>query len=217
MSAPSMKVGSSLIKRTGAKFAPRVGQHLHHELVAELASHPGFATMFVQVAASLLPDASLTPTEKIVFIGVKFLIWYQQGKCTASREVVGCLCNVSTRTAKSAIAKLCRQGKLIRVKSRNPALPDTLTDSAEGQPIMRRRDLGLNECSRCSARRPINAVGICGVCRKQEIAEREVADYLADEPSAPIQCVFLHLKTFNSKSSPNDIRRAFAKLTESAA
>lgn len=68
-----------------------------------------------------------------------------------------------------------------------------------------------HSCSRCLRSLPLDKLGICVMCRKQDRADLEVSKFETEKGESPLQIVWLGLKSTGSKCSQRDIEMAWRK------
>lgn len=68
-------------------------------------------------------------------------------------------------------------------------------------------------CRTCLAQKPLDKMGICPVCRKQDQADAEVRMFLRDSPAAVYEMVYIGLKAHGSKCSARDLEKAYRRVT----
>lgn len=207
------KSSSVLINNTGALSSPPAVQPVHHQNSARVREIMDLAAnVFIRKPAELAMDPRLTLSDKAIWEAVE-LLRFIFGKCNEPLEVIGAMVGVSKRQAIDSVKVLIAAGRMTRVRSLRSSMPDVLENVRPSREVSRESRGKLpGRCAKCSRQQVVDSMGICSICRKQEVAEREVSQFLENGP-ASLEIVYLTLKANGSKSGQKAIHRAYLKST----
>lgn len=200
---------SSLIKNTGALSSPPVVHSVHRQKeIAELSIN-----VFIQKPARLILDPRLSLADKAFWGAVK-LLEFIFGKCNEPLDVISACACISKRQAIDSSKVLISTGWLSRTRAKWSSSPDTL---ATVEPKVRKRESRAKEpgkCYRCHAERPLDTLGVCIVCRKQDIAERDVVQVLKQRGPCDWPVVWAVLHADGTKATRAMAHAAYLKAID---
>lgn len=205
---------SSLIKNSGALSAgvrSALNAPRNLKRLAELVAMAS-GKVFTKKPGAVTTDPHLSLADRAIYDSVA-LVEFLIGKCAEPVEIIGAMVGVCRRQTVISIAKLIERGHLGRKKALRRNLPDILT--TENQQVAMRGNAGKcgGQCLRCNRFLPLDPFSICGACRTDERAERDVLPLITQNPATDWPILWVHIDA-NSLSTcgKKALRRAFYRI-----
>jgi len=214
-------VEGSTLKKSAAKFSSSLIKNRCAENFAGLNAaksagltademRKGWSAKPISITASTL----VSHAAKSVYDAICFYAW-RSGKdlCEEPEEVLAGSSNTSLRTARQSLIELAAHGFIVRERISKGRFagairPVPMCDIPQAGARPKADDI---QCLRCNKYHRPNALKLCPVCRRDVLAEKQVAEQIAlgfDSQTV----VWANLKAHGSKCGQKEIARAFLKL-----
>jgi len=210
MKKARVKSSSSLIKHRGDKLARL--NHAKMSRLEDLITEMELANAWVRKPIAVTASGKINHASKSVYDIIAFCAWRSNRRvCDEPIEVIAILSNTSVRQTWRCVNELVKANIISREGHTNGRYANVFR--VVGIEKLPNADGSTKpKCDRCNVYRKTNDAGICGKCRKDDVAEREVAEQLALGFTTQT-VIWANMKAHGSKCGAKEIERALLKLT----